>query len=535
MARLVLINGAEAGASYSLEAAQAVIGRQNGTEIKLNGTNVSRRHARLFREGTDFWLEDLNSSNGTFLNGAKLSTRAQLKPRDEIRVGPYLLRFEATEPRDDLTIHARAVANTRNADLYRENPAQKLQLILQIATDLGRSLDLELLLPDTLKHLLALFPQAERGLIILLERGKPVVRAQKQRVATAETARFSNSIVQKVLAEGVGIFAEDLETDARFADAQSICSLGVRSFICVPLQSKAGNPFGVLQLERTGAGHKFTPEDLNLLTAIALQVSVTLENAQLHEELIARQRIERDLAMAREIQLGYLPAFVPDFPQNNFELHAELFPAYEISGDFYDYFKVGADKLAIAVADVSGKGMPAALFMSMVRALLRNFAQPGKSAGHILQELNNAVAQQNPKCQFVTIVLCILEPAQRAVELSSGGHPPALLWHGADSVEILNLPQGPLLGFETVEKPFPTSTRVLERGDLLVLYTDGVTEAPKADHEMFGLQRLQSTSRALSPKAPLKECAEAIRNAVQSFTGNPQQEDDITLALLRVT
>src|SRR5262249_41550605 len=207
------------------------------------------------------------------------------------------------------------------------------------------------------------------------------------------------------------IFAEDLASDRRFADAQSIMSLGVRSLICVPLQTKGGKAVGVFQLDRMGRGHQFTPEDLNLLTAIGLQVSVALDNAQLHQELLARQRIENEVAVAREIQLSYLPSETPDLPYKNFELYAELVPANEISGDFYDYFNLGANRLAIAVADVCGKGIPAALFMSMVRALLRNFAQHEEDPGIILRDLNNAVAQQNPKCQYVTLSFCVFDPS----------------------------------------------------------------------------------------------------------------------------
>ncbi|HEV8542063.1 MAG TPA: SpoIIE family protein phosphatase [Verrucomicrobiae bacterium] len=533
MSRLVIANGSEAGTSFALAGPESVIGRQTGTEIKLNGTNVSRRHARIFRDGEGFLIEDLKSSNGTFLNGVKLQAATPLKARDEIRVGPYVLRFEAGEqPAAEVTIHVQTAANTANLDLYRENAAHKLQIILQLSADLGRSLDVEHLLAEVLKHLFGLFPHAERGLVILVESGHPVLRASKNRSGLEERPRYSNSILQKVLAEGVAVFAEDLQSDSRFAEAKSICSLGLRSFMCVPLKAKSGKAFGVLQLERMGSGHRFAPEDLNLLTAIGLQVSVVLENAQLHLELLARHRIERDLALAREIQLSYLPTQIPELPDRNFDLHAELFPAHEISGDFYDYFKVG-DRLALAVADVSGKGMPAALFMSMVRALLRNFADPGKDAGTILRDLNNAIAEQNPKCQFVTLSFCLFDPVSRAIELSSGGHPLPFLRRGNGTVETIEVKQGPLLGFEAVRQAFPSARFELAPNDLLLLYTDGVTEAPRPDHSMFGSDRLRKTLAETGHRPRLIDCAERIRQNVHAFTGGGTQDDDITLAMLR--
>lgn len=331
----------------------------------------------------------------------------------------------------------------------------------------------------------------------------------------------------------MGIFAEDLQRDSRFAEAQSIVSLGIRSFICVPLQTKGGKALGVLQLERMGQGQQFTAEDLHLLTAIGLQVSVALDNAQLHQELLSRQRIEQEVALARESQLSYLPSQIPGLPHQNFEIHAELLPAQEISGDFYDYFSLGADRLAITVADVCGKGTPAALFMSMVRALLRNLAERESDPGIILRDLNDAVAPQNPKCQFVTISLCVFDPASRTIEVSSAGHPPPLIRRKDGSVEIVALDRGPLLGFTDRAEPYPKLRCQLHADELLLLHTDGVTEASAPDNTMFGSERL-CAALAEAPFPPrFSQWSESLRT-LQGFAGSRQQEDDITLALLRV-
>jgi serine phosphatase RsbU (regulator of sigma subunit) len=412
--------------------------------------------------------------------------------------------------------------------------AQKLQIILQLSSDLGHSLDVNQLLPQVLDHLFILFPQAECGLVIFLELGSPSVRAQKQRAGLQEMPRFSASLVRRVASEGVGILAEDLPTDTRFADAQSILSLGVRSFICVPLQTKAGKALGVLLLERMAPGHKFTPEDLNLLTAIGLQVSVALENAQLHQELLARQRIENEVVLAREIQLSYLPTEVPELPDKNFELHAELLPAHEISGDFYDYFNIGSNRLAIAVADVCGKGMPAALFMSMVRALLRNFAEHGHDPGIILRDLNNAVTQQNPKCQFVTISFCVFDPRSQSIEFSSAGHPAPLIRRPDGSVETVPVQQGPLLGVSSRAECYPKIRYQMKTEEVLLFYTDGVTEAPTHQNAMFGPERLRGALAEAPFPRQLSQWTESLRKAIQGFTGSQQLEDDITLVLLRV-
>jgi serine phosphatase RsbU (regulator of sigma subunit) len=534
MPRLVILNGAEAGKIYELAAPELVIGRQTGTEIRLDGPKVSRRHARVYREGNGFHIEDLGSSNGTFLNGTKLHGATALNGWDELGIGSYLLRYEGVDSSPEVTIRARTAASTANTELYRANAAQKLQIILRLSSDLGRSLDVSHLLAQVLDHLFVLFPQTDQSLVIFIESGRPSIRAHKQRADFRQTPGFSGSLVRSVASEGIGILAEDLRTDSRFADAQSILSLGVRSFVCVPLQTKAGKAFGVLLLERMSPDHKFTPEDLNLLTAIGLQVSIALENAQLHQELIARQRIENEVALAREIQLGYLPTEVPNLSHQNFDLHAELVPAYEISGDFYDYFHIGANRLALAVADVCGKGIPAALFMSMVRALLRNYAEREQDPAVILRDLNNAVAQQNPKCQFVTVSLCIFDPCSQVVEVSSAGHPLPLIRSNDGSVKALAIQQGPLLGVEQREECYPKARHQMSNGELLLLYTDGVTEAPSPANQMFGSERLRTALAEVPFPDQLCRWTESLRKSIQTFTGSPQLEDDITLALLRV-
>jgi sigma-B regulation protein RsbU (phosphoserine phosphatase) len=534
MPRLVVINGPEAGRAFELVAPETIIGRQTGTEIQLEGQKVSRRHARIFKAEDDFNVEDLESSNGTFLNGKKLQAATTLQRLDELGIGPYVLRFETGDSAPEITIRARTAANPANAELYQGNAAHKLQVILRLSSDLGRSLDLDQLLTRVLDHLFILFPQAERALVILLEEGRPFIRAQKQRAGQAEKAGFSASIVHRVAAEGVGILAEDLQTDSRFADAQSIVSLGVRSFICVPLPTKSAKALGVLQLDRMARGHQFTAEDLNLLTTIGLQVSVALENAQLHQELLARQRIENEVALAREIQLSYLPTQLPHLPHQDFELYAELVPANEISGDFYDYFSIGANRLAITVADVCGKGIPAALFMSMVRALLRNLAEQQDDPGILLRELNNAVAQQNPKCQFVTLSFCVFDPSSQSIEVASAGHPSPLIRRNDGFVEAVTIEQGPLLGFMDREACYPKMRCQMHPGDLLLLYTDGVTEAPAPDNTMFGPERLRDALAATPFPGQLSHWTESLRKAIGAFTGARSQEDDITLALLRV-
>ncbi len=519
--------------TFEFDGPEVVIGRHADAAIRLDGHNVSRRHARVARSGDAFVLEDLGSSNGTFLNGLRLEVPARLSDRDEIRIGGHVLRFAAAPARESFTILGQTAANAGNTAIFQVDPARKLQAVLGLAKDLGRSLDVDALLALALDRLFTLLPGAERGVAVLLEGGTPVLRAARAR-AGMPPAGFSASVVRRVAESGEGILAEDLADDDRFAGARSIVSLGVRSFICVPLPGQGGRSLGVLQVERTSSGHAFSTEDLHLLTALGLQIAAAVENARLHAELVARQRIEDEVAIAREIQAAHLPASVPDLPARNFDLHATLVPALEISGDFYDYFRFAGDRLLLVAGDVCGKGIPAALFMSMVRALLRERAEAGGAPGEILRDVNNAVARQNPKDQYVTLLLAILDPAPRTVEVASAGHPAPLLRRAGGKVEAVPVRNGPLLGFAERAAPYPQLALALAPGDMLLLYTDGVTEAPESESSMFGEQRLRAAFASPGAPADPAAWARSLIASVHAFARGRPQEDDITLVVLRV-
>jgi sigma-B regulation protein RsbU (phosphoserine phosphatase) len=214
------------------------------------------------------------------------------------------------------------------------------------------------------------------------------------------------------------VLAED--TRAMSANV-TLNAIGVRSLLCVPLRAHGTPVFGAVQLDRFRPDNPFTSEDLHLLTAVTLQVSLVLDKARLHEQLVAQERIARELVLAREIQSAFLPQNVPLLASGPVDLVAELYTAEEVSGDFYDYIQLDDYRMAVLVADVSGKGMPAALFMSMVRALLRQLTRPGLEPSGILRQLNNTLARDNPKFMFVTIALGIYDSRSGECIISRAG------------------------------------------------------------------------------------------------------------------
>jgi phosphoserine phosphatase RsbU/P len=530
---LLIATGAGVGRQFQIDSDETIIGRSGGLPIVLEGANISRRHARIVRNKDQFFVEDLGSSNGTFVNDRRINGRTSLVSNDLLRIGPYSFRFQsdATHPAD-LTIHRETAALPGNTEIYRENAAQKLQAVLQLAHDLGSTLEVETLLNRFLDQLLKLFPKTDRALVLFLERGEPVVRlVRDRRNAEATEPLFSRSVLKQAIEKGTGILAED----TRSLDANvTLNAIGVRSLICVPLRAHGTPVFGAVQLDRFRLDSPFTSEDLHLLTAVTLQVSVVLDKAQLHAQLLAQERIARELALAREIQLSFLPQHLPALAAGPLDLIAELHPAEEVSGDFYDYIAIDERRIAFLVADVSGKGMPAALFMSMVRALLRQLTVAGSGPAQILTQLNNTLAADNPKFMFVTIALGIYDVVTGECIIARGGHPAPLLRRADGAISEINSQAGCLIGIAEKCEGFYETTIHLAPREILFFYTDGLTEAAQnGSGPLFGTSRLIETIRKVPADASLSEHIGTMRAEVNRFAGPGGPQDDVTVLLLR--
>jgi signal transduction histidine kinase len=304
MARLLLTEGPQFGQQFPLRDGPALIGRQPGLEIVLDAPEVSRQHARLLRSDGKTYLEDLGSSNGTYLNRLKLRGQIELRDRDEIQIGPFRLLFEAGSPSEPpMVIRAELPTLSSHRLLVQEGAARKLLAVLEVTRQLARTLELDELLPRLLDHLLGLFPQAERGLILIREGEEWVVRALRGPAPREGQPAYSRSVVLRAFEEGIGLLADNAQADPRFAATHTVVALGLRSFLCVPLQGHAGRALGVVQLDRFGAGMPFTTEDLHLLTAVSIPVSVVLENASLHAQFVENERVQRDLELTRLAQM----------------------------------------------------------------------------------------------------------------------------------------------------------------------------------------------------------------------------------------
>jgi sigma-B regulation protein RsbU (phosphoserine phosphatase) len=539
MATLITLQGPNSGRPFALASDRSLIGRRPDSTVFLESLAVSREHAQVVREGEAYFIEDLGSSNGTFLNGRRVSGRETFTEEDTLQIGPYVFglrpapNLRATE--SDPIIRTQVHAVPSNLTLFASNPGLKLQVVLEIAQHLARTLDPPILLGKLLEQLFRLFPQADRGMVLLCEQERLVVRAQRSRGQTAPTDYpYSRTIVKRALEDGIGVLCEDIKEDPRFSTTATLIGLNLQSLMCVPLMGQDKRRLGVIQIDSARSGMAFHSDDLELLTTVALQVGVVLENAALHAEVLRETRLRQELAMAREIQEGFLPTNFTPLGKSNFELFARVHPAREVSGDLYDFFPLGDGRLAFFLGDVAGKGMPAALFMVKVHTLSRHLASSSEKPAVTLNKLNAALAASNFSGLFVTLIYGIYDPRTGEVVLSSGGHPMPLVRRADGRVEEIPVHTGRLLGYDAANVGLADTTLKLASGETLILYTDGFTEAYTPGRvEMFGPERLRDLLGGPRTKQTLEACAEEARLAIERFTGSSEQQDDLTLLLLR--
>jgi phosphoserine phosphatase RsbU/P len=534
MAKLVVIKGPQTGQEFALTGEVYLISRLREADICLTSTNVSRRHAQILCRDHAFVVEDLGSVNGTFLNGQRLKGSQALVDGDQLQVAEYTLVFrkEAGPPSVEAIILTEVAASPANVELFADNPAGKLQIVLELARDLGQTQELQPLLEKVLDNLLRLFPLADEGLVVLSERDRLVVRAQRSRTGNADF-RFSRTVVRQALASGSGVLSSNIRHDERFVSSSSLQEVEASSVLCVPLLVHAGRPLGAIQLDCTQPGQAFQQEHLRMLTTVALQVAVVVDYVALNTIRMQQEALRRDLALGREIQFGFLPTDFTPLPGKNFEIFACIHPAREVSGDLYDFFALDDGRLVFLVGDVSDKGISAALFMVKVHTLIRHLAMGGRGPAELLAKLNAALAVNNPSSMFVTVVLGVYDPPTGAVVLASGGHPRPLR-HANGKVEEIPMSVGRLLGCFEVDPGVTETHLILDRGEMLILYSDGYTEATGPNSKlMLGLAPFTEMLGGARTQVPLATCADKARLAVERFIGGTELQDDLTLLLLR--
>ncbi|HUM02326.1 MAG TPA: SpoIIE family protein phosphatase [Thermoanaerobaculia bacterium] len=518
------------------------VGRTSLVDVELADPSVSRRHAVLARRGEAWVLTDLGSQNGTAVNGRRLREPAALRDGDEILFGAVLLEFRnpkeagAKRPTSDVNLSdlsqtvlqsmkaSSAVDALLAAGSGAPDLARRLQLIYDVGTVLSETLDEEPLLGRVLDELFAVFPKADHGFILLADAvtGTVTTAAVRSRSAGGSLA-MSRTIVQDVIRNRRGVLSIDALQDERFPEAKSIQILGIRSLVCVPMLAHDEIP-GVITLYSSSVAQSFDLDDMALLLAIAGQAGLALSRARLHARAVKQEVFERDLALARRIQARFLPKGVPEVPGWSFCDHYA--PALEVGGDYFDFLELPRPFVGVAIGDVSGKGVSAALVMAKVGSEVRYHSVGRTDPAEILGRVNRALAEDLEDGVFVTASLLVLNTETGDVRVATAGHPGPLLRRAAGSVSPLAVGAGLPLGVAATTV-FPMSDFALGPGDVAVLYTDGVTEAADRSGALLGEERMKKAVAAAGGKPDAVR--QAILDLVTRFSGDEPQADDLTL------
>lgn len=409
--------------------------------------------------------------------------------------------------------------------------SDRLSLLYRLSQTFNSSLDLDEVLNRVMDEVIAA-TGAERGFVTLLEANGGsifrVARGMDQKTIDDPQFQVSRSVVERVAGEGRPILTSDAQSDERFSMRHSVRVLGLRSILCVPVEIK-GKILGVAYVDNRLQTGLFTQEDLDLLAAIASSAAIAIENARLYQVAVEKGRMERELQMARELQASLLPQQTPQVPGWEFAAHWQ--PAREVAGDYYDFIALEDERLGLVVADVSDKGMAAALFMACTRSVVRGSVGRATSPSDAIAHANRLLCADATRGMFVTLFYALLDPVGGEITYVNAGHNPPLLCR-ADEDELETLTRtGMALGV-VEDSPFEERTLHLKPGDFMLLYTDGVTDATDAHEQNFGMERLQRVVLE-NRGASVAGIVSALEQSIEEFVGSIAPFDDVAIVVAK--
>jgi serine phosphatase RsbU (regulator of sigma subunit)/pSer/pThr/pTyr-binding forkhead associated (FHA) protein len=543
--------------SVPLSRSHLSIGRSPRAQLTIDDPFASRLHAEVWHDGEQCWLSDLGSSNGTHLNGSRITGAVQIFAGDRMRIGETLLTLESTEEATrpsaqpaplpesktsrDLAALLASVQQATGATAAPAPPPPRdlFGLISKVGIALLSPSAVDEVLPTILELVFDGLP-AERAFLLLREdeTSEPRLQAASYREGSrrfeASEVKISREVQRQVIEERRSVLSTDAQLDERFKNRESVILSGVRSIMAVPLQA-GERLLGMLYADSPLEVRPFSRDDLQVLTTIAGVAAIKIENAMLLEQRIENQRLHEELQKAREIQLRLLPSH--PLQPSGYELSGVSFPSQAVGGDYFDF--VTADGgILIAVGDVAGKGLDAALAMSSLHACVRSQAQATGASGEALPELvgrvNRYLCDTLPYNKFATLFCAALDPAGHTLSFVNAGHNPPLLVQREGEVEELaatGLPAG--LDRDT---RYELATRALGPGDLLVAYSDGVTDASPEGlgGEPLGSDGLAGMVRPLR-HLPARDLLDRLDDALVELMAGHEPDDDMTLVVAKRT
>lgn len=551
MALLTVKHSGVPDEEFPLVRLRTTIGRSARSDLCIPDAFASRLHAEVRQEGDVFWLHDLGSANGTRYNGNLVSQPIPLTTNGVIQIGETTIVFDdgrAKPPNISATLIAdlgtdaldsgQTIAlskgrypTTELLDSQFSTRTDLLGLISKVGVALLSSSGLD----DTLDQVASLVfdaVPAQRVVIMLRDQKTDAemqirVARERDKAEPLTEVRISRNVMKEVVENGRSVLTSDAQHDPKFA-SQTIVLQGIRSVLAVPLCVDERHVFGLIYADSPTYETTFKEEHLDILTTLASVASIRVENVSLLDERINRERMERELALATEIQQRFQPSAPPQM--EGYEFQGISFSCYEIGGDYYDFIERHDGKMLVALGDVSGKGTAAALLMSSLHAAIHAQVAAKTSLEETVVSVNQYLSENTPANRFITLFVAELDPSTGEIKFINAGHNPPLIGRADGTIEQLSsggLPLGimPMASYDV-------GTAILRQGDAIVIYSDGVSEANNLNEEEFGLERLTEVVKA-NIKASASGIRDKVESALSSFTGTAPANDDITLVIVK--
>ena len=526
---------------FPLSKPRITIGRARSSDVFLPDQWLSRHHAAIEQKLGNYYLLDLGSKNGTLLNGERVTGDRRLRDGDIITLGEHVLAFsledeiEERPPEGTRVFSAKELSDIKTKPSIDPEELARQNRILGVLSEAAKKLIVHRPLGELFEKVLDLLFEAvpaERGAIMLLEGEppEPTIKASRSRQG-GPIATLSRSIVRRVLEKKEALLISSVMDDASFSTQDSILATGIRSAMSAPLWytatgSEEDAVIGLVYVDSLMASHSFNEEDVRILTALANVAAAKIENSRLLEESIEKRRLEEEMQVAAEIQRALLPASAP--PLAGYGVVGSNRPCRTVGGDYFD-FAVDHGRLNFALGDVSGKGTGAALLMTVLRASVRGHWADGEPAEAVTR-INRTVCQNVTPGKYITFFMGRLEPDSGRVSYVNAGHNPPIVVRADGTLDSLTT-GGVVLGlFE--EGAYEQATTRLDHGDVLVVFSDGVTEAWNHDDEEFGDARLAELVRqGRDLDAPALEAG--ILRELDRFSQGTKATDDRTLIVIK--
>ncbi len=532
MASVVVMGPPAAGVRFTLTPQrETVIGRSGFCTIVLNKRSISREHAKIFERGGEYFLVDLKSVNGTFLNGRPIHDTVRLVDGDRINLYDVPLQFYLFDEANSLSSGTIPVFGCLDPHERAEPPQNRLRVrldnVLDIVHHLGSSLDVDVILPKVLDILFQMFPQAINGEILLVEEdGSLSPRATKH-------GRDADSATLTSVPRDHRLSHQALETGAALMDivggenSNSVLESSFVSTMYVPIIGPTRPSLGIIVLETEDPESRFSSEDLALVSGVATIAGQALGYARAHEVVVEHELTRQYLRTAREVQLRMLPRDSPQVPGYSFAQYYRA--AQHVGGDAFCYYTLPDGRIMLAVADVEGKGLPASLKMAEFLSEIRHCVSLARSLKSAMDDLNTFVCRSDDG--FITFCLAVLDPQRHTLSIANAGHPPPRLRRADGTIIVVGQDRISFPLGLVEDNPFHPFTMTLNVGDEIVLFTDGLTEAFNRSREIYGSDRLHQALRVATDT--VAERVQSLVADVEQFRQGGKRSDDQCILVLR--